>query len=279
MSADTMDSAVTTITHRERAAFYAIEYQDDADWAFLRSFLTPDVASILEIPCGAGRNAPWLSQTGCRIVASDIEESMLDAVRARFPESRPPANLAARAADMRDFDFGEPFDLILCPREAIQQMTDPADFIAALSAFARNLAPGGRIVIDLAVFGRPLPAWQRDASVLPVYYDPDLPDGEEIEEFTRFVPGHGWLTRFRRQWHSAGADLAYFTLRYRISSTDDGTAAREHISNMTFRNYLPDEVDRHAALAGLETEAVYGNYEKRPYRDGDCRAIYVLRGK
>jgi DNA-binding MarR family transcriptional regulator len=100
---------------------------------------------------------------------------------------------------------------------------------------------------------------------------------EEIEEFTRFVPDHGWLTRYRRQWHAPEGDHVYFTLRYRISPANGDGCPKELVSNMTFRNYLPDQVERFATMAGLLTEAVYGNYEKRPYREGDARVIYLLR--
>ncbi|MFD1423466.1 MULTISPECIES: hypothetical protein [Laceyella] len=44
------------ITYQERAQFYYVEYDTNVDQHFLQSLVSSDVHSILEVPCGTGRN-------------------------------------------------------------------------------------------------------------------------------------------------------------------------------------------------------------------------------
>lgn len=265
------DISGAEIGYRERAAFYAVEYQDSGDRAFLESCVTPEVETILEVPCGAGRNALWLAATGRQVVAADIEAEMLDALAARFPGAKCPENLETALCDMRDFDLGRRFDLILVPREAIQVLDSEADVAATLATLRRHLSETGRLVIDLASFGSLKPGTPE--SLLPSYFDPRVADGMTVEEWARPLGDGRTLARSRRQW-DLGAEGVRVELSYELHAT--GVSKQRWRSAMTLRRYSASRFRALAGDAGLSVHALHGDYERKPYAGGDARLIFVL---
>ena len=69
-----------------------------------------------------------------RLVALDLSEHMLRACGERL--AREPEAVQARArlvrADMRDFDLGRTFPLVIIPFQSLQELTDSCDVTAAL---------------------------------------------------------------------------------------------------------------------------------------------------
>jgi hypothetical protein len=61
------------------------------------------------------------------------------------------AVVAGEVADMRTFDLGQSFDLVLVPREALQ-LLPPNEGAQALARLADHTAPGGLLFLDLATF-------------------------------------------------------------------------------------------------------------------------------
>jgi SAM-dependent methyltransferase len=265
-----------TIGYRERAAFYAVEYREDGDRPFIEGLLGEGVRSVLEIPCGAGRNALWLAETGRSVTACDIEPAMLEALAARYPDGQPPANLTLVQADMRAFQLDKPFDLILIPREAIQLLPTTEDVAATLDCCRRHLAPGGRLVVDLAAFKAP-PSGSPggDDTLQPSYYRPGQRDGVESFEWERELPDGRRMKRWQRQWDKA--DSVDFALRYQVCGDASKDGASEWVAEMTLRKYSMSQFRKLVADAHLNIVNAYGSYDNRVYRDGDVRMILCLQ--
>ncbi len=131
--------------------------------------------SILEIGCGTGRiliptarvitsRRPQIadsqiadpqiaiSTAGREIVGLDLSPWMLAVCRDNLAAE--PAEVQACVqlveGDMRDFDLGREFACITIPFRLFQQLTTVEDQMACLATIRRHLAPGGRLVIDLA---------------------------------------------------------------------------------------------------------------------------------
>ncbi|RDD62957.1 class I SAM-dependent methyltransferase [Ferruginivarius sediminum] len=269
-------AASDAIGYRERAAFYAVEYREDGDRPFIEGLLDEDARNVLEVPCGAGRNALWLAETGRCVTACDIEPAMLEALAARYPGGRPPANLTLAQADMRAFQFDKRFDLILIPREAIQLLPAAEDVAATLDCCRRHLAPGGRLVVDLAAFKAPASgSSDQDDMLQPSYYRPGQPDGVECFEWERELADGRRMKRWRRQWDKA--DSVDFALRYQVCGDASGGGASEWVAEMTLRKYSMSQFRKLAAGAHLNIVHAYGSYDNRVYRDGDVRMILCLQ--
>jgi cyclopropane fatty-acyl-phospholipid synthase-like methyltransferase len=79
----------------ERAEFYDIDYQCNADHEFIRRLITPGVHRILEIPCGVGRNTFVIAESGRRVVAVDLEPAMVAHLKKRIANLEGVKNVSA----------------------------------------------------------------------------------------------------------------------------------------------------------------------------------------
>jgi len=96
--------------------------------AFVEAHLPPVPVRVLEVGCGGGDLARALAGRGHAVVAID-------------PDA--PDGDIFRAVSLEDFGDPGPFDAIV----AIRSLHHIHDLSAAVSKFARLLAPGGRVVV------------------------------------------------------------------------------------------------------------------------------------
>ncbi|HEU5217611.1 MAG TPA: class I SAM-dependent methyltransferase [Gemmatimonadales bacterium] len=256
------------IGYRERAWFYRIEEPNTADRAFLSQLVTRDVRSILEIPCGAGRNFDWLSRTKRRIVLVDKEPRMVEQVAGRIRALSRPARIRTLVADMRSLVLRERFDLIIVPQEAFQ-LIPRRDALGALRRLRSHLTRRGRLVVDVAVFD---PAAIRDRSACPGYYDPGIPDERLVPEWTRRLPEGGSLARSRTQRHSRRR----LTVEFRYTVKQAHRAEQRLRTVLHLQRYTREELVGLARRAGLGCRAVYGSHSGQPYQEGSGRMILIL---
>ena len=257
------------ITYKERAQFYQTEYATDVDQVFLQSLVTADVHSILEIPAGVGRNIPWLHATGRSIVVADRETAMVEQLSTRIQAIGAADHIQPVVADMCDLSLCRVFDLILVPQGAFQLLPNQRDVLRALHGFRRHLALGGRLLIDLATFQASV---SDDGHIRPSYYDPSIPNGQLVAEWTRVLQAGGSLARSRIQ-HMQEEMLTttfYYTLRDRDNQ-------EEHLTFiMRSRRYSYEQfltLCRHAGLIPLH---IYRNYARDPYLSVGHRMIFLL---
>ncbi len=113
--------------------------------------------TVLDFGAGSCWTSHFLTQLGCRVIAMDVSEAMLELGRRRFAEQPPfgerPAPTFARF-DGRTMDLPDAsVDRIVC-FDALHHVPNPADVI---SEMGRVLRPGG-----LAAFSEPGPQHSRD---------------------------------------------------------------------------------------------------------------------
>jgi SAM-dependent methyltransferase len=258
------------IDYAERARYYEVEYRTDVDRSFLRGLLTPEVGSVLEIPCGAGRNLDWLADSGRQVVCADLEPAMVARVEERIAAARAGERISAVVADLCDFDLGRRFDLVLVPQEAFQLLAEPGQGERALRRLARHLSEGGTLLLDLHTFRADRPGGR---SPLPDYFDPALPAGETVVEWTRPVDGDRWLSRARRQ-HDEGATVSV-DYHYQLSTADRLIGSWQ--SHIRLRRYTLRELQALAARAGLRVSRVASDYDGTPHAPGAARLITLLQ--
>jgi SAM-dependent methyltransferase len=98
---------------------------------------------LLDVGCGTGRDAGWLSRNGYRVAGVDSSENMLEHVREHHPA------VEVAHADMRSFDLGRRFDVITCLDSAMLYCHTNADLDAFLARCRAHLNPGGLLVAEM----------------------------------------------------------------------------------------------------------------------------------
>ncbi|CAA9535619.1 MAG: hypothetical protein AVDCRST_MAG85-4086 [uncultured Solirubrobacteraceae bacterium] len=117
-----------------------------ADLALWRELAAAERVLVLDLGAGTGRVAPDLASQGHEVVALDIDEELLDALRSRG-HALP---IQTVVADARDFDLGREYGLILAPMQTVQLLPGPTDRASMLRAVRAHLHPGGLFAASLA---------------------------------------------------------------------------------------------------------------------------------
>jgi SAM-dependent methyltransferase len=137
--------------------FYDLELSDRRDVRFwLRLVRRLEPRAVLEIGTGTGRIALPLGRLlqagGGSVVGLDCSAEMLERAREKAAQSRNP-RLAGHVhfvcADVRAFDLGRQFDLVLAADDPFAHLLDDGEAQAAFTAIARHLSPGGSFVLEL----------------------------------------------------------------------------------------------------------------------------------
>ncbi|HVU76668.1 MAG TPA: class I SAM-dependent methyltransferase [Gaiellaceae bacterium] len=188
---------------------------------------------VLELGVGTGRIAVPVAAAGIEVVGVDLSAGMLEVARER-------AELAGVSVDLRQGDMRDPpvegeFPLVLCPFRSLLHMETDRDRRLALRAVSARLAKGhGRFVFD--VFA---------------------PGAEDIADT------HGrWLEREPGIWERADWDEETRTLILRLRSAEGETEmSLAWLSVGEWRALLEEE--------GFEVEALYGWFDRSPWRGGE----------
>lgn len=126
------------------------EFDDSEQRELLRRLASTD-GDILELACGGGRLAlPFLS-LGRPVVGVDLSAEMIRILQDRYsrlPRSRRRVPLTALVADMRDFDLGRLFGVIVLATTSVF-LLDISDRQRLFAAVRRHLAPGGRFFVSV----------------------------------------------------------------------------------------------------------------------------------
>jgi len=251
-------------------AFYAQTYdQSVPDWPGELEFykdLAAEVkakgGSLLEIACGTGRIAVRLAQHGVNVVGLDLSANMLAVAREKCKDL---SNLRLVQADMRAFDLGRQFDLVIIPGHSFQNMNTPRDQADCLTCIKHHLVPGGKLVLHLDY---PDFAWlggltQDKGGVF-----------EEGEKFRHPKTGN-IVQAWRAWWFETSTQTA--TCQTRWEELDDqGNAVRTIVKDpVPMHAIFPFEVEHMLAQVGFSVEAVYGDFFRNPLTDKSPGMLWV----
>jgi SAM-dependent methyltransferase len=116
--------------------------------AALVASYAPD--SVLDAGCGTGRVAIELSRRGYAVMGIDVDESMLEAARAKAPE------LTWMSGDLAnpELDFGRTFDVVVMAGNVLI-FVPPGTEGQVIDNAARWLRPGGRLVTGYSLRSLP----------------------------------------------------------------------------------------------------------------------------
>lgn len=212
-----------------------------AEVAFIRRVLHLRKGQrVLDCPCGNGRIARELAAAGCRVAGVDFKPAFIQAARRHLRKK----NLHAEfhVGDMRRLDFDGEFHAALNWSGSFGYFDDE-DNQRTLTALARAVRPGGRVLIDQ--FNREF--FLRNFASVSTRGD--------------IVAHNHWNAKLQRM-------ESVWTARR------DG---RKVESALSLRLYRLGEFRAMFAAAGLAVETVYGDLDGTPHSRTSRRIILVGR--
>jgi cyclopropane fatty-acyl-phospholipid synthase-like methyltransferase len=99
---------------------------------------------VLDVACGEGRNAVWLAQQGCEVVAIDISPVAIEKARRLAAERR--VHVAFELVDVRNWRWPpSAFDAVV---SVFIQFAAPAERAQLFTGFVTTLRPDGVLVLQ-----------------------------------------------------------------------------------------------------------------------------------
>ena len=212
----------------------------------------PGGGKVLEVGCGTGRILLPIARAGIPITGIDGSRQMLERCRTKLSGER--VTLAQH--DMRNFELGERFALIIAPFRVVQHLTTIDDQLQFLATVSRHLAPGGggRLIFDVfnPRFDILVSADGAEREDTP---EQRLPDGRTLRRTYR-------IARVRWVDQVSEAELVYYV---------DG---KRYVQALEMRWYLAAELRNLLARAGFRVRELYGDFARGPVVDG-CPELVV----
>jgi SAM-dependent methyltransferase len=196
---------------------------------------------VVELGVGTGRIAVPIASEGIRVIGVDSSAGMLEVCREHADAAGVTELLDLRLGDLRAPPVAELVELVVCPFRSYLHMQNDAERLQALRAARELLVPGGRLIFD--VFA---------------------PAADDIAETHR-----RWLEREPEIFEHADWDTATRTLTLSVRGpTGETTMALAWLPPQEWRRLLEE--------AAFEVEALYGWFDRRPFRGGEDM-VWVAR--
>jgi len=259
---------------KQARAFYAQTYDVAVpDWPGEIDFYRELAAeahsngqSVLEVACGTGRVAIRLAQEGVDVVGIDLSPAMLDVAREK---SASLSNMRWVQGDMRSFELGETFGLVIIPGHAFQNILTAVDQFACLASIRRHLVPRGLLVVHL---DQPEVSWLGDLTR-------DL--GGVFETTEEFIhPMTGCPIRTLHAWSYEPATQTAISHKVWEEIGKDGQVA-DRLDQGPIRLHVVFrfEMEHLLARAGFAVEAVYGDFFRQELRDDSSEMVWLARSR
>jgi SAM-dependent methyltransferase len=250
--------------------FYALTYDVSVpDWPgeidFYRTLAAEAAArggAVLELACGTGRVALHLLRDGVRLVGLDLSPAMLEVARqkaAAFPNAR------WVEADMRSFQVGETFELVIVPGHALHNLTTAEDHLACLRCAWRHLTRSGKLVMHL------------DHQSLSWLGELCRDKGGLFEPAEVFAhPVTGCQVRTLRAWsYEPSTQTATVQTVWEELEADGRVRRRWDSGPHRLHCFFRFEVQHLLARAGFAAEALYGDFFEGVLKDDSSEMVWV----
>lgn len=207
---------------------------------------------VLELACGTGRVLLPIARRGHAVTGLDFSRYMLDALRRKLDAAPPEVRSRVRVVqgDMRRFDLGRRFDLIIIAFRSFQHLLTVGDQIACLRCAHRHLTDGGRLIVN--VFN-PWIEMLADEECLEEFGDEEefeVSDGRRIQRRFRHTD--------RDRTHQVyGAEAIYYVTH------PDGRRERL-VHAFPFRYIFRYELEHLLVRCGFEIEDMFAWFDKSP---------------
>lgn len=119
------------------------DYRAEAD--LLASVIrdaSPHARRVLDVACGTGEHARWLTALGFEVDGVDLEPAFIEMARSKCPGGR------FEVDDMTTLDLGRTYDAVTCLFSSIGYVRTLDRLNHTVAGMARHLEPDGVLLVD-----------------------------------------------------------------------------------------------------------------------------------
>lgn len=218
--------------------------------------------TVVELGVGDGRIAIPIAEQGKPIIGVDSSAVMLARCRARAEATGVADLITLIQADFRDFVLPQPAELITIPFHTIGHLVSMDDKRAGLHHIWSQLAPGGRLIFDAFVPSEEYMRANHNRLSLRAEYT-DMASGRDV-----------------LLWVCVRYDFDAQTIHI-ITFTDEldeeGVVERRKCRRLSFSYLYPEQARALLEETGFKVEALYGDFDRRPFDEGSSEHIWVAR--
>lgn len=229
----------------------------DTDLPLYNEFARRVDGPILDAMCGTGRVILDLAHHGHQVAGLDISPAMVRVTQAKAQAQGLTEWVHVVQGDIRSFDMGQQFGLILIPLNSLLHLLTVEDQLAALQSIYQNLQPDGLLIIDV---WSPTPdTVMQDQGVL-VQEKTFMLNGASVQKYVVH----------RTDWAAQHQDVQFV---YDECAADG--LVRRHVLPFAMRWVYRFELEHILYRTGFGMEAVYGDYELSEYTNHSSQMIVV----
>ena len=239
----------TSYTDPRLAALYDLLNSGRKDRDFYLALAEGSPLAVLDMGCGTGALAVEFAARGHLASGADPAAAMLEIARNR------PGGEAVDwvLCDAPGLDLAARFDLIVMTGHAFQTMQGDAEIAAALAAFRRHLAPGGRLAFETR--NGAVRAWETGVAE----------DGDVVD-----LPGHGRV-EVGYQTVAVEGPLVTYEIRFDFGAGD------KVVASDTLRFMEKDELCAFLGSAGFDDVTMLGDWNGSPAGPESPELIAIAR--
>jgi ubiquinone/menaquinone biosynthesis C-methylase UbiE len=215
---------------------------------------------VLELGAGTGRVSLAMAEAGLSVYALDSDPAMLQALQAKLA-ARPEgvqSRVTLVSADMRTFDLGERFALIVCPFRGFLHNVTESDQLACLARVRRHLRPAARFLFN--VFHPSLTFMAQHTGPLA---------GVWRWGTTHVLPSGGWVVQSEANRYDTVRQVVHSLHRYDVYRPD-GSLERSSMLRLALAYLYPADIRRLLLSAGFRDVTIKGGFDGREFtREGE----------
>lgn len=223
---------------------------------------------VLELGCGTGRICLPMAMSGVPVTGLDLSSNMLKVCREKLRElGRVPGKLTLTRKDMRHFELGTTFPLIVAPYRTMMHLLTPDDQIRCLENVLRHLSPGGRFIFNV---------WAAKPSAIAKIAA--KPQWERLRLAGEYdLPEQGWTLRhFHAVRYEEARQLIWERHRFEHVA-DDGKIVESVDAPLTRVWFTPREMEHLLYRCGFTDCCAWGDFEGRPLSENSTEMIWHAR--
>ncbi len=214
---------------------------------------------VLEIGCGTGRILIPVAESGLTIVGLDYAPAMLSIARKKI--SRLSTGTQQRIelveGDMRNFSLGQRFKLIMIPYRAFLHLLTPEEQRQALGCIREHLTDDGHLILNI---------FDPRLDIIVAHCGPSGATMNKDSEFIHFDRGHRVMVWDSRQYDPEHQMIEQYFIFEELDN--EGRVISKTYSLYTLRYIYRYEMQYLLELCGYRIEALYGDFQRGPFRYG-----------
>lgn len=209
--------------------------------------------NLLDIACGEGSFAVFMSKLGYKITGIDQSHRMIDLARERSRAEK--ISIDFIVEDMRSFSFHDSFDLVTCFFDSLNYMLTIKDLHRVFKNTFKAMRPGGYFIFDMNTIYGLVEIWMREQTYIQ----------NEAEDFLEI---HQQSYDYENQ--IATMDITIFVKRETLWERIEETH-RE-------RGYPIADIQFLLMETGFEIAGMYGSLKKRSeVQNTSPRVFFIVR--